>query len=307
MILGIDIGGTSIKFGIVDNDYHIVHRCSIPTLPELGDTAIVQRIADMCSVLAVQFPFSKIGIGSPGTIDSEKGVCIVAGNLPYQNTPMVQMLMDTTKKAVTLSNDATCAICGELYAGVGQNYRSFVMITLGTGIGGGIIIDGKPFTGKKNLAGEFGHMTLVTNGLPCPACGRNGCYEKYASVTALIQQVNEAAAQYPTSILAQMCHDGVTGFSPFDAMKKGCSVAASVLDKYSAYIAAGIDNIQFTFDPDAIVIGGAISRQFDILSHLLKSHLTTQANVVFSPLQNDAGIIGAAILADNSPTPAAGL
>ena len=300
-ILGIDIGGTNVKFGLVEktdpaSPYRLTQTWSIPTCASKGAQAIVDGIIEKTRKIQKDHDFQLIGIGSPGSLDCEKGICIRAGNLPYQNTPIVSMISSACNVPARLSNDATAAIYGELYAGIGRTHRNFIMMTLGTGVGGGIVIDRTPYAGSKGRAGEFGHMILIHNGLPCP-CGRKGCLEQYASVSALIRQTKEAAAQHPDSLLAQLCQDTVTGFSAFDAKEKGCQVAAAVIDQYTDYIAAGLTDLQNIFDPDAIILGGAISGQGENLLAPIRPKLKESVNLLISPLHNDAGVIGAAVAA----------
>lgn len=292
MILGIDIGGTNIKFGVVNDDYQVIKKYSIPTNVEQGDKRIAADMIEKCKEIYEEYPFENIGIGTPGVVDSENGICVRAANLPYQNTPIAAMLKEALGVPVSVANDATCAVCGELYAGLGKQYRNLIMITLGTGVGGGIIIDGKPYFGKGGAAGEFGHMSIKYDGLPCP-CGQVGCFEQYASVTALIRQTKEAVEQYPDSILARLAQDGINGKTVFDAAMEGCNIAAQVVDQYIGYLAKGLRSLIYIFAPEAVVIGGAISNQEDKLLIPLKEKLNA-SNIYISELKNDAGIIGAA-------------
>ena len=297
MILGIDIGGTNIKFGVVDQDYNIVEKYSIPTEAHKGDVHIVSNIIRKSKAIFQEYPIEKVGIGTPGRVDSVDGICISAVNIPYCNTPIVAMLEKELGVKVSLQNDAVCAIWGELRAGVGRHFKNFIMITLGTGVGGGICIDGKPYLGKTGTAGEFGHMTINYDGILC-RCGQRGCYEQYASVTALIQQTKEAAANHPHSLLAQMGQKGFSGRSAFNAKSEGCSVAAEVVELYAEYVAVGIKNLKRIFAPEAVVIGGAISNQEDNLLNPLRNKVGASVNLCVSHLKNDAGIIGAAVIAE---------
>ena len=270
---------------------------SIHTGADRGDVEIVSDIIKKTLEIQKEYSFDRIGIGSPGDLDCEKGICITAANLPYHNTPIAAMIKEATGVPVYLANDATAAVYGELYAGAGKAYKNIVMITLGTGVGGGIAIDGKPYLGQKGGAGEIGHFIVKYDGLPCP-CGQVGCYEQYASVTALIRLTQEAIEKNPDSLLAEMSKDEVTGRSAFDAKEKGCSVAAAVVDQYVEYIALGITSLERIFQPDAIVIGGAVSNQEEALLAPLRQKVQLPINVFTSQLKNDAGIIGAAVVAD---------
>lgn len=298
MILGIDIGGTNIKFGVVNDAYQIIQKYTIPTEVDKGDRKIVSNIISKCREIQKEYLFEKIGIGAPGKVDSEKGIYVRASNLPWQCTPIAAMMKEELGIKVSVANDATCAICGELRAGVGRECQNFIMLTLGTGVGGGICINGKPCFGRNGAAGEFGHMTIKYDGPAC-RCGGRGCYEHYASVSALIRQTKEAVAKHPESILAKLAQKGITGKSAFDAMTEGCSIAADVVEQYAEYVAIGIKNLNWSFAPEAIVIGGAIARQREKLLAPIQEKAGASINVVISELENDAGIVGAAVIAEN--------
>lgn len=296
MILGIDIGGTGIKFGVVDQDYRIVKSCAIPTGAHRAVTAIIDDIIATAKQLRTEYDFDRIGIGTPGDIDSENGVCKRAGNLPYDNTPVVQMISEALELPVYIANDATAALYGEIYAGAGKDYQNIIMLTLGTGVGGGIAIHGKPYLGSKGYGGELGHMVIKYDGLPCP-CGLRGCLEQYASVTALIRQAKEAAAAHPASLLAQMAGENFSARDIFTAKLKGCPVAAAVIEQYAEYVAIGINSFENIFQPEAYIIGGAISNQEENLLSPIRKKLDKPAVLLTSALKNDAGIIGAAVVA----------
>ena len=296
MILGIDIGGTGIKFGVVTEDYKIVKSCSIPTLAHRDVMEIVSDIIAQAKELQEEYAFDRIGVGTPGDIDSEKGVCNRAGNLPYQKTPLGPLLSEALNLPVYIANDATAALFGELYAGAGQGYQHIIMITLGTGVGGGIAIDGKPYFGSKGYGGELGHMIIKHDGLHCP-CGLTGCYEQYASVTALVRQIKEAIAANPDSLLAKIGGEAPSARDVFTAKEQGCPVAAAVLDQYTTYIAIGLNSYEAIFQPEIFIIGGAISQQDENLLAPVRAKLRKPTKLVTSSLKNDAGIIGAAVVA----------
>ena len=297
MILGIDIGGTGIKFGLVDSNYQVHEKFSIPTGADRTDVEIVNDIIAKVKEIRKDQDFDLIGIGSPGNLDCDNGICVRAANLPYHNTPMAAMIREAMGVPVYLANDATAALYGEIFAGVGKDYPNMIMVTLGTGVGGGIAIDGHPYLGKKGGAGELGHMIIKYDGLSCP-CGLTGCYEQYASVTALIRITKEAIAANPDSILAQIAAAGVDGRSAFDAKEKGCLVAAAVIDQYAEFVAVGLKSLINIFEPDAIVIGGAISTQEENLLTPIREKVGMPMELFTSRLKNDAGVIGAAVVAD---------
>jgi len=295
MILGVDIGGTTTKFGVVDDAGNILKKYRIRTPAEQGDMAMIEAIVEEIRLIEKEYEFDRIGIGTPGTADYDTGVCIRASNLPYKNTPLGPMIRDAIGKPVDLFNDAACAVGAELYVGLGQQYKDILMITLGTGVGGGIIIGGKMYHGKVGGAGEIGHMVIDQDGLMCP-CGQRGCYELYASVNALIRQTKQAAQENPESLLAEMCTKGVTGETVFEAQKAGCPVADRVLAQYVEYVAAGITSLYRILQPDVVVLGGAISSQEEMLLRPLREAMIWPVEIVTSKLKNDAGILGAAMM-----------
>lgn len=296
MILGIDIGGTNIKFGVVTDDYQLIKTWSIPTLSQRDIAEIVDDMIAKAREIQAEYAFDRIGIGTPGDIDSEKGVCQRAGNLPYKQTPLVAMIREALGVPTYIANDATAALYGELYAGASKDYQNIIMITLGTGVGGGIAINGKPYLGSKGYGGELGHMIIYYDGLPCP-CGLRGCYEQYASVTALIRQAKEAVANHPDSLLAKTFGENGTALDLFNAKENGCPVAAAVIDQYAEYIAIGLNSYENIFQPEAFIIGGAISQQGDNLLNPIRAKLDKPAALLTSSLKNDAGVIGAAVIA----------
>lgn len=297
MELGIDIGGTNVKFGVVDN-LQIIFKSDIPTGAKREDTEIVNDIIQECKKIIEKYPnITKIGIGSPGGIDSDNGIIRGAANINFKDTPICSMITEATGIPSRVGNDANCAMLGELFAGYGKDYKNIILVTLGTGVGGGIIIDGKPYLGTRGDAGEIGHMIINCDGIKC-ACGQNGCYEAYASVTALINQTKEAIAQNPGCLMAKNAEKAgkVSGRTSFDSMREGCPVAAKVVDTYLEYIATGLRSIYQIFRPDVIVIGGAISNEGKFMTEPLREKMGNK-NVLIatSELKNDIGIIGAAM------------
>lgn len=299
MFLGIDIGGTNTKFGVLDENYKILKKDSIPTGAErtadeiLGD--IIKKSAELCG----EYDIEAIGIGVAGRVNSDLGVLENANNLPsLRQTYIADVIGKALGKRATLANDARCAVCGELYAGAGKKYDTFVMMTLGTGVGGGIVINKKMYFGTYGGAGEIGHVTIDQDGIPC-RCGQVGCLEHYASVTALIRQTAEAVAAHPDSLLAKLAEGGISGRTAFNAMKEGCPVGAQVVDKYIEYVAVGATDFARVLQPEAIVIGGAISNEGDTLILPLRKKFKQRCEIVASELKNDAGIIGAVAMLRN--------
>ena len=290
MILGIDIGGTAVKMAAVNEKNEIIDQLKLST-PRESAEALLEAITEAALKLHAVHHFESVGIGTPGDVDVKRGICIKAGNLPYCNTPLGELLSRALGGIpVSVVNDATCAVYGELYAGLGKKYKNFVMLTLGTGVGGGIVIGGSPYLGSHGMAGEIGVMTVREG-------DGNGSYERFASVTALIRETRAATEAHPDSLLANVSGSGVSGRTAFDAARQGCPVAEEVIRKYARAVALGIRNVAKIFDPDAIVLGGAITNEGDALLTPVRDALGIDVTVEISPLRNGAGIIGAAIVA----------
>ena len=288
MQIGIDIGGMSVKVGVVDEN-KIIDRKSIPVDENTDALTLTELIADVCREFSEEYPITSIGVGTPGYI---KNGCVTAVNLPFKDYPLADELSARLNVPVALGNDADCAAFGEALAGAGKDVENMVLITIGTGIGSGIIIDNKIYSGAGS-AGEAGHICIEQNGLQCN-CGRKGCWEQYASAAALIRNAKKAASENPDSVLASF--EEITAKSVFEAMDKGCEVAKKVFDKYLDYLASGLTDIINLLDPELILISGGISNANGKLLNPLLKKLPDSANVAIAVLKNDAGIIGAAAL-----------
>ena len=305
--IGIDLGGTNIAVGVVDDRHRIVAEAS---LPAGAHRPAEQVVADMCR--AVELALDKagltpadcasIGVGAPGTCDPERGVVVRAYNLNWFDVPVCAMLTAHFGLPARLSNDANCAALAETVAGAAVGCRNMVLITLGTGVGGGIIVDGRIVSGLGGAGGEPGHSLLVLDGEPC-TCGRRGCWEVYASATALIRQGREAAAAHPTSLLNR--YPELTGRDVFDAADAGDEAAQAVLERYYVYVAAGITDLVNILSPEMVLIGGGISRQGERLLRPIRRYVAAncfggesrpQPIIHAAQLGNEAGIIGAAAL-----------
>ncbi len=310
--LGIDLGGTNIATGVVDENYNIVGRGRVKT----GAGRTPDEIADdMAKAVYMAIDDAKIdekdivsmGIGSPGAIVPEKGTVAIAENVGFVDTPICQMLKDRTGFDFYIENDANAAAYGELLAGAGKGKKNFVAITLGTGVGSGIIIDGKILSGINHAGGEIGHTVIIKNGQACP-CGRAGCFEAYASATALVRQTRAAMQCSPKSIMWELCGGDIeraNGRTAFDAMRKGDSVGTKVVNKFIEYLSVGVVNTINIFQPEVLCIGGGISKEGDYLIKPLEEYIRLeryskniepQTVVRAAELGNDAGIIGAAFL-----------
>lgn len=309
--VGIDIGGTDIKIGIVDKHHNIVAKGVYPTQAEKGAEGVIKNIVSAIDMIFEKSGIDKkdcthIGIGCPGTIDPQNGIVIYSNNLAWENIHLKEEIKQATGLDVYISNDANCAALGEVKAGFGGKYKNAVVITLGTGVGGGIVIDGKLFEGGIGGA-EIGHTLIEKDGILC-TCGRKGCLEAYASATALIRQAKEAVNSNQDSQLYKMCGGDIqnmNGKIPFDAAKAGDQTAIEVIERYTDYLAEGIINMTNIFRPEAIILSGGISKQGEYLTHILKDkvmpHLFGAENsylpeIECAVLANDAGIAGAASL-----------
>ena len=312
MYIGVDLGGTNIAAGVVDDNGRILVQGSVPTLNERDFTEIIKDMAELCKNVTKKAglglkDIKAIGIGSPGSVDNENGVVVYANNIKMDNAPVAAELKKYIDIPVNIENDANAAAYGE-YIINGGGVRDFVFITLGTGVGGGVIIDKKIYRGFNGAAGELGHTTLVHNGEQC-TCGNKGCWEAYASVTALIRQTKEAMDKNPNSLMHKVAAEEgkVSGKTAFVAAKNGDKPAQEVVDEYIGYVADGIMGVINIFQPEKLVIGGGISREGDrllkpIIEHVNKygyNKYMTKTQISIATLFNEAGIIGAALAAKN--------
>ncbi|MBO5756006.1 MAG: ROK family protein [Clostridia bacterium] len=314
--IGVDLGGTNIAVGIVDENKKIVLKGSVPTNSSREGELIIKDMAALTDRLLKDagIPLSDVayvGIASPGTVDSEKGVIEYANNLPFFKFPIADIFKRYLPvKSVLVENDANAAALGEALAGSAKGSSSSVMITLGTGVGGGIVFGGKVYSGFNYAAGELGHIVIQHGGRLC-SCGRRGCWEAYSSATALSQMTREMvteceAKRIPTLMLDEYKQNGkVSARTAFAAKKKGDAMGALVVENYIDYLACGISNIINIFQPEILCIGGGICNERDYLLKPLMEKVTheqytrdsnKQTKVVIAELGNDAGIIGAACL-----------
>lgn len=311
--LGIDLGGTNIAAGIVDENNHIVAKANrkthVPCTPEEMTDQLAGTASDVlnkANLTLNDIPW--VGIGCPGTVNRETGVIEYANNLQFSNMPMKDLLEAKMGKKVIIENDANAAAYGEYQAGALKGAKYAVAITLGTGVGSGIIIDGKIYSGSNYAGGEFGHTVIVYDGRPC-TCGRNGCWEAYSSATGLITSTKEAMQKvgHDTAIwkIAGGSLDNVDGRTAFQAMREGDPTGKAVVDSYIAYLGCGLTNCINIFQPDILCIGGGISNEGEPLMQPLREYVERESYSINSSektvicraaLGNDAGIIGAALL-----------
>lgn len=308
---GIDLGGTNIKAGIVDGDGKLLNKVSIKTRAERAMEEIIHDMGQL-AVDAIKDAglevkdIEAIGIGSPGTPDNDEGLLVYSSNLPFNKAPMRKLIREVVDLPVFIDNDANCAAMAEAVAGAGKGAKDSVTITLGTGVGAGVIINGRIFSGFNQAGSEFGHTVLVSGGVQC-GCGRKGCFEQYASASALARMTKEAAEANPDSLLNKVKEDfgEWNAQIAFVAMKQGDKVAEKVIDSYTDYLADGLANAINTFMPEVLVVGGGVCGEGDPL--LIPMREKTMSRPYFGPgvkktrielaqMGNDAGIVGAAMM-----------
>ena len=309
--LGIDFGGTTIKTAVVTDDGQIISRGSVPTgMPAEPETLLkttVQACTKQVETAGLGFEdLAGAGIGMPGTVNQETDCVEYANNLGMTNFPFIRKLREELGIPVAGGNDADCAALGEYMAGAGKGAGSLMLVTLGTGVGGGIIVNGKIWSGCNYAAAEFGHMVIEAGGRPC-TCGRRGCFEAYASATALTGQADKKAKECPDSVLGKVYAENghVSGKDILQALRQQDDAAREVFDKYVYYLAMGLTNLINIFQPDRLLIGGGISNFGDLLLEPVKKHIETyrysrysakNTEIGSASLKNDAGLIGAAAL-----------
>ncbi len=312
-IVGVDVGGMSVKIGLTDENGNILAKRSIKTVVGLDNQYnFLGEIANQVNLIIAESNISKdqvlgVGIGCPGTVNSVDGVVVYADNINWKNLKVKTIMQQLTGLRTEVANDADCATIGEWFYGSCNGYTDVVMLTLGTGVGGGLILNNKLYLGYKGMATELGHITLTYRGKKCK-CGRRGCFEQYASVTALIEITKEHMLKDKKSSMWTAC-DGdiekVNGITAFAECKKGDKTANKVVNMYVAYLVEGILNYCNVFRPQAIVLGGAISNEGNFLIDKIVNRIkkqrygypqTPRVEIKTAMLKNDAGIIGSACL-----------
>lgn len=289
---GVDIGGTNIKFAVVEGR-NVKSTYEIDT----ADTAegIIDDIVKQYKKIKKVYDIKGIGVGTPGVF---KNGCVSAVNLPFKNLPLEKILAEKTGASVSVDNDANCAGLGEVSFGIANDCENIVLITLGTGVGGAVIT-GRKLLQSNNKMGEIGHIIIQADGgRQCP-CGLCGCFEQYASATALSKDAAKAAEENKDSVLYEIYMQNgkkLGGKEVFKAIDKGCPVAKSVFEKYVHYLAVGIDSLNNIFGPDAVVLAGGITKQGSKLLEPLKKAVRTDVRIEISDLQSRAGSLGAAML-----------
>lgn len=307
--VGVDIGGMSIKIGVVDSNGKLIKKDRVVTDIAGGPHKIISDIGKLILSLVDPYDndFAGVGIGCPGAINSSAGVVDRAFNLNWYKVPLAEELMRMINRHTLVSNDANCAALGETMFGVGRTYKDTIFLTLGTGVGGGIVLGGKLYEGNEGKGAEMGHTVLVVDGEQC-TCGRKGCLEAYCSATALIRDTQKAMEKDRSSKMwdySEGSLDKVSGKTAFECSKLGDKSAIKVVDRYIKYLGEGMLNFANIFRPQAIILGGGICAQGDYLIYKLKDYCkdrnygfadTPRFDILAAQLGNDAGIIGAAAL-----------
>lgn len=316
--IGIDLGGTNIAAGVVDENHQIIKKASVPTGATRPADEITADIAKLCYHVAEEAGITmddvaSIGIAAPGSADCDHGTILYSNNLPFVKYNIAEKLssMLGVEKKIYIENDANAAALAEAVAGAAAGAKFSVMITLGTGVGGGIILDGKVYTGFNYAGAELGHIVIEKDGREC-SCGRKGCWERYSSATGLVLTTKEKLEECRKNGRKTMMEDliggdinRVSGRTAFAAKKKGDEVASEVVDTYIDYLVCGLVNIINIFQPNVLSIGGGISGEGQYLIDLLHDKVfaetysrgdTPQCKLKIAKLGNDAGIIGAAAL-----------
>lgn len=310
--LGLDVGGTNLAAGVVDEEYNMISKLSVPagadrTIKEITDDMVwVAREAIKKADLRPE-DISFWGIGMPSCVNPNTGLLVHANCFGWKNVPIYRYLEDRLPGTLSIENDANCAALGEMLAGAAREDDNVIMLTLGTGMGGGIIMDREIYCGADQMGGELGHIKLVYHGVPC-SCGQKGCAEAYCSATALIRQMREAAERNPDSVLWELCQGNLNvleGKTLFDAVKLGDAAAKQVLEQYVEYLSCAISTYIVLFRPDKIILGGGIAKAGETLLKPLRERMAPNTfagseigvpQIVTAKLGNDAGIVGAAFL-----------
>jgi len=310
--IGIDIGGTNLKAGLLDDGGRIIAEKKTPlkfeSMEQMGETLANMAIGLSNESGIRRDQIASVGMGFPGPVDNGRGVVIKTVNIPIRSMPIAETFHRYWDIPVYLGNDADCAALGEYFHYEDKSIGSLILVTLGTGIGTGIIINGKIHSGVNGCAGEGGHMVIVHGGELC-SCGRRGCWERYASANALIRQTIAAMKQHTDSIMWEMLGGDPSradGRTAFEAMRKGDATAKAVVDQYLEYLADGLSNLINIFQPDVICLGGGVSHERDedllmpLQSMALEQCFGREADrhtkLTKAKLGNDAGMTGAALL-----------
>ncbi len=312
-IVAIDLGGMSAKGALFTEDGKLLFDYNVKTNKADGFEGTVELLAELSKTLANKQGISytqvvSIGVGVPGVVDSKTGIVLRWSNFDWNNVPFAKKLSSLTDKPVYIANDANVAALGEAHFGATAQYQSSILITIGTGVGGGMVFDGKLIEGYRSAGAELGHITIREGGLPC-ACGRKGCYEKYASATALVLQTRHAMVENLDSLMWEIAEgkiENVDGRTAFLAAKKGDKTAQAVIDQFVGYLSEGIADFVNILRPEAIVLGGGVANEGEALFEPLRKAVDARTyiamdivplKIVGAKLGNKAGVYGAFTIA----------
>ena len=307
--VGIDFGGMSAKAGLFDKNSKMLAKDTVKTSKDDNYVTTVAKMAQLVKKLCEEndVPIKsvrRIGLASPGVIDSKEGVVVRWGNYNWSDKPLARDMSEAVGAEVRVVNDANAAAYGEAIYGAAKAYKNSIFITLGTGIGSGIIIDGKLFEGVRGAGAEAGHMVIQVGGVPC-GCGRKGCFEQYASASALIRDTKRAMFENKESIMWQMTGgdpENLDGKTAFAASREGDAAAQTVVKNYIVYLGEGILNLVSIFRPEAVILGGGVCNEGEYLLAPLRKYVAERLYVGCdkvpltlnrAALGNDAGIYGA--------------
>lgn len=309
--IGVDVGGTGLKAGVVDEQGKILATAKCPTGVERGYGPVIADMARICNEAVEKSGVSMedvkaIGVGIPGIQDPATGLIPFCTNLGWHQVPLVSEMQKYIDKPVYVDNDATVAGLAESVAGISAGASTSIFVTLGTGVGGGIIINGKPYSGPHGVASEIGHMMTVAGGEQC-TCGNCGCWERYASATAIIREGRKFAAEHPDCAIAKAVDgnlDAIEAKTVIDLAKAGDPDAVALFDNYVTHLCVGLVNLINLYDPEIIALGGGVSHAGQFLLDAVNAKLPSMvfyktmpyARIELATLGNDAGIIGAAML-----------
>lgn len=306
--VGIDLGGTNIAVGLVNEKYEIVARLSTPTAASRGFDAIMKDMGQTVLTLLENNNVSLdqvkyIGVGAPGILDNDKGTVTDNSNLHWVDYPIREKLQQYIDKPVYLGNDANVAAWAEYLNGCGRGTKNFIMLTLGTGVGGGIVFDGKLYTGSHNAGAEIGHINFIAGGNSC-GCGNKGCVEAYCSATALIKMAEKDKNAYPDSVIAKA--ETIDAKVVVDASQAGDEYGVKLFNEYVTNLAQVIASIVNFLDPDVIALGGGVANAGEYLLEPVRKEMVkymvfpafTTTKVLKAEMGNDAGIIGSALLGE---------
>lgn len=310
--IGVDLGGTNIVVGVIDSNKQIVSQVGVKTPVGGSYIDIVKSIyssvlSAMDKINVDMTQIDRIGVASPGTVNQDSGIVEFAGNLKFHNVPLKRELENLFKTTVTVCNDGDAMAYGEFIEGSGKGKNSFIAVVLGTGVGGAVIIDNRIIRGTNYAVGEIGHMVIGIDGEQCN-CGRKGCFEAYASATALIRQTKRSMQYNPDTVMWQLVDgdlENVTAKTVFDAAKLEDITAKKVIDNYVKYLACGVTNLINIFQPEALCIAGGVSNEGEYLLTPLRKivererysrYSAEQTRIHTSVLGGNAAIIGAAYI-----------